>query len=254
MRVLRGFCYTTGINPPDSVEAERDPGRKVRVLAFEGVSMTANVLIDGYNLYYGLLKGTPYKWLDLWAFARALLKEGIELQSVKYFTAQIKTHPHDQAAIDRQKIYLQALAAQGKVQVIHGFYNKNKIHAPIVDDRCGACEVAVNGLVPVYRLEEKRSDVNLAVSLVTDAATDAADCFLVVTGDSDQVGAIEVARHQFGKQVVIFNPHEAISKHLKWSATFYKNIPRDLPAKCQLPKAIPVGTHGNFIRRPPEWS
>ena len=20
--------------------------------------------IDGYNLYYGLLKGTPYKWLD----------------------------------------------------------------------------------------------------------------------------------------------------------------------------------------------
>ena len=83
--------------------------------------MTANVLIDGYNLYYGLLKGTPYKWLDLWAFARALLKEGIELQSVKYFTAQIKTHPHDQAAIDRQKIYLQALAAQGKVQVISGF-------------------------------------------------------------------------------------------------------------------------------------
>ena len=127
--------------------------------------MTANALIDGCNLYYGLLKGTPYTWLDLWAFARALLKEDVELLSVKYFTALIKTHPHDQAAIDRQKIYLQALAAQGKVQVVHGFYGK----------------------------------------------------------------------------------------HLKWSATYYKNIPRDLPAKCQLPDAIPVGTHGNFIRRPEAW-
>ena len=25
------------------------------------------VYIDGYNLYYGLLKGTAYKWLDLLA-------------------------------------------------------------------------------------------------------------------------------------------------------------------------------------------
>ena len=31
------------------------------------------VYIDGYNLYYGLLKGTSYKWLDLFAFARRLL-------------------------------------------------------------------------------------------------------------------------------------------------------------------------------------
>ena len=215
--------------------------------------MTANVYIDGYNLYYGLLKGTPWKWLDLWAFARALLKDDIELLSVKYFTAQIKTHPHDPAATDRQKIYLQALTAQGKVQVIHGFYNKNKIHAPIADKRCDGCETAPLGLVPVYRLEEKRSDVNLAVSLITDAATDGADCLLLVTGDSDQVGTVEAARHRFGKQVIVFNPHAAVSKHLKWAATYYKNIPRDLPARCQLPDVIPVGTHGNVITRPAVW-
>ena len=31
------------------------------------------VYIDGFNLYYGLLRGTCAKWLDLYAFAKALL-------------------------------------------------------------------------------------------------------------------------------------------------------------------------------------
>ena len=36
--------------------------------------------------------------------------------------------------------------------------------------------------------------------------------------------------------------------------TYYKHIPRDLPAKCQLPDTIPVGTHGRTIHRPPAWT
>jgi hypothetical protein len=27
--------------------------------------MQTTVYIDGYNLYYGALRGTPYKWLDV---------------------------------------------------------------------------------------------------------------------------------------------------------------------------------------------
>jgi hypothetical protein len=27
--------------------------------------MRANIYIDGFNLYYRALKGTPYRWLDL---------------------------------------------------------------------------------------------------------------------------------------------------------------------------------------------
>ena len=42
-------------------------------------------------------------------------------------------------------------------------------------------------------------------------------------------------------------------EHLKRAASYYKNIPRDLPSLYQLPDAIPVGTHGNFIRRPEAW-
>jgi hypothetical protein len=34
---------------------------------------TAIAYIDGFNLYYGALKGTPYKWLDIVALARRLV-------------------------------------------------------------------------------------------------------------------------------------------------------------------------------------
>ena len=34
---------------------------------------STHVYIDGFNLYYGALKGTPYKWLDLEALCRKLM-------------------------------------------------------------------------------------------------------------------------------------------------------------------------------------
>ena len=95
--------------------------------------------------------------------------------------------------------------------------------------------------------------VNLAVAVMLEAAKPEVDGIAIITGDSDQVGAIEAARYVYGKRVLVFNPHPSLSTNLKRAASYYKNIPRDLPARCQLPDAIPVGTHGNFIRRPAAW-
>ena len=36
--------------------------------------MRTIVYIDGFNLYYGALKGTPYRWLDILAMARKILR------------------------------------------------------------------------------------------------------------------------------------------------------------------------------------
>jgi hypothetical protein len=50
--------------------------------------------IDGYNLYYSRLKGSPYKWLDIVTFFRdrILLSQDpdAELIKIKYFTAPVK--------------------------------------------------------------------------------------------------------------------------------------------------------------------
>jgi hypothetical protein len=35
--------------------------------------MRTIVYIDGFNLYYGAVKGTPYKWLDLKSVCQKLL-------------------------------------------------------------------------------------------------------------------------------------------------------------------------------------
>ena len=209
--------------------------------------------IDGYNLYYGLLKGTHYKWLDLVALVQSFLRKDQVLVSVKYFTAQIKTYPFDPMAIDRQKIYLQALTTQPLVKIINGFYSKNKTLAPGVKEQCASCEVTTNGYVPVIKLEEKRSDVNLAIEALSDAYENAADSFFFVTGDSDQLGTIEMIRKRLGKRVCVFNPQAAFSVKLKSVASYYQNIPRDQPAHCQLPDELPIGTHGRMIHRPPTW-
>ena len=51
--------------------------------------------VDGYNLYYGCLKNTTFKWLDLDLLLCRLLNEQFpqsELHLVKYFTADIKAN------------------------------------------------------------------------------------------------------------------------------------------------------------------
>ena len=79
------------------------------------------------------------------------------------------------------------------------------------------------------------------------------ESIVLISGDSDQVRAIETLRYELGKSVLVFSPHMGLSQHLKRAASYYKNIPRDLPDRCQLPDEIPVGTHGNVIRRPAVW-
>lgn len=49
--------------------------------------------VDGYNLYYGCLKGSPHLWLDVDRPVRGILHVQdpmSEVQRVKYFTAYIK--------------------------------------------------------------------------------------------------------------------------------------------------------------------
>ena len=44
--------------------------------------------IDGFNLYYGCLKGSPYKWVNLLELSKFLLPKH-EILKIKYFTAKV---------------------------------------------------------------------------------------------------------------------------------------------------------------------
>lgn len=209
--------------------------------------------IDGYNLFYGLLKGTSYKWLDPTRLVSALLRDDHELVSVKYFTSPVKTYPHDTSALDRQKIYIQALTTLPNVEVIQGFYRKDAVLMPVHEEECKTCPIAKNGFVKVVKLEEKRTDVNIASSMLLDAFNNNADAFVLVSGDTDFIAPVNIIRKDFKKTVIVFNPRETKS-WLKDYASYYRDIPRNLPAECQLPDTIPYGKRGDrFVHCPDAW-
>ena len=209
--------------------------------------------IDGFNLYYGLLHGKPAdKWLDPVSLVRALLRADHEVTAVKFFTARIRPYPHDEQAIARQNIYLQALAATPLVTVVEGYYNRNRIWLPHAVADCRDCNRSKNGMAKVFKFEEKRSDVNLTSALLANAFRKEAECFVLVSGDSDYIAPIDIVRFELKMPVLVFNPRNDRPSDLMYHASYYQTIPRDLPAKCQLPETIQLPS-GRTIHRPAAW-
>jgi len=94
-------------------------------------------------------------------------------------------------------VTLDILASKrGGLDVIEGYYNKNKAWVPSVNSRCQECTASVNGFVHVIKIEEKRTDVNLATSFLRDAYTNAADAFVIVSGDADFIAPLDLVRHE----------------------------------------------------------
>ena len=79
--------------------------------------MKTIVYVDGFNLFYGLLKGTPNLWLDLELFARSLLTDKYEIAEIKYFTARVRGEPLDAISANDQYRYLCALANNPIVKI-----------------------------------------------------------------------------------------------------------------------------------------
>ncbi len=52
--------------------------------------MKTNFYVDAFNLYYGSLKGTPDRWLDLDALFRAVFPKN-QINRIRYFTAIVES-------------------------------------------------------------------------------------------------------------------------------------------------------------------
>ena len=55
-----------------------------------GQALRTIVYVDGFNLYYGAVKGTRWKWLDPAALFGKVLGPRNRLVNVKYFTARVQ--------------------------------------------------------------------------------------------------------------------------------------------------------------------
>jgi hypothetical protein len=204
------------------------------------------VYIDGFNLYYGSLKGTPYKWLDLCAYFERALPPGYDLQRIKYFTARVTALPHDPLAPARQDVYLRALRAHngGRIAITEGHFSVKNVRLPLTANP--------SKIVEVIKTEEKGSDVNLAVELVNDAWAGVFDCAVVVSNDADLERAMKITKQGMHRKVLLFTPGAPIRKPLlalrRWSHKQFAIDPGDLAA-CQLPDPVMPGNIG----KPTNW-
>ena len=124
--------------------------------------MKTNVYVDGFNLYYGCLANTPYRWLDIGQLCAVMLPRN-SINRIRYFTALVQSRPHDPQKTQRQQTYIRALDTISPLSVHYGQFLSNNVRMPLVNPPAGGPSLAY-----VIKTEEKGSDVNLATYLLVD--------------------------------------------------------------------------------------
>lgn len=205
-------------------------------MLFVGGTLRTIVYVDGFNLYYGCLKGTPYRWLDLCALFRRTLPPGYALQKVKYFTARITALPNDPDAPKRQNVYLRALRAHcgDALEIYEGHFTLQPLWMPRADNPAA--------FEQVLKSEEKGSDVNLAVEIVNDVwAYPQLEAIAVVSNDADLERALKIAKQIKRKKVLLYTPgapaRRPVSSLTRWATARCRIEAGDLAAS-QLPSPI----------------
>ena len=210
--------------------------------------MRTNAYIDGFNLYYGALKDTAFKWLDLGVLIPLMLGHKHDVACIKYFTAKVKVSETDPRQSERQETYLRALREPREgippVEIHFGHFQRRSTRMPR--------SPFGTGWVEVIKTEEKGSDVNLAVHLLNDAWLDAYECAVVVSNDSDLAEAMRLARGR-GKVIGFIPPAMKRSRRpsqvLRQHCDFVRGLRRHHLERAQMPATI----SGTDLHKPPTW-
>jgi uncharacterized LabA/DUF88 family protein len=203
------------------------------------------IYIDGFNLYYGAVKGTAHKWLNLQRYFE-MIRQNDDLVAIKYFTALITgpTRPN-------QDIYMRALATLPLVSVYLGKFTESKIE-------CGVRACTHEGRRKFTRRLEKGTDVNIAVHMLNDAYQDRCDQLVLVTADSDLAPALRIIRETFpDKKTFVYVPpgpenERGAAVELRAAAHRNKTLPLNLLPKAQFRSEV-HDSLGKAIKKPSSW-
>ena len=226
------------------------------------LNLRTNVYIDGYNLFYGCLKHSNDKWLDLYhLFANRIIHAqdpNAIVDTVYFFTADIKSKVSTMGANAQQAQHAYHRALQKKypnhIKIIKGYYAFEKGNMlrykqpPDKSDR-----------VEVWRLEEKQTDVNIALTAYRDATQNKAQQVVFVSNDTDLEPALRALKEDMGNAVTIgviipirkdsCRPkNQSLSQYADWTRSY---ITDDELADSHLPDKVP--TKKKPILKPEYW-
>lgn len=205
--------------------------------------------IDGFNLSSAMRDAglVMYLWLDLVALARELLRPHQRLESVHYFTAPLSRN--EQAK--RQNAFLGANETSPELTIHKGEFQFNSKSCGACQKPLGCMECGSSNKVPV----EKQSDVSLGTQLGLDAGRDRFDTALIVSTDSDFVGAIRLVREAYPeKRIIVTLPPGRYeqAQGLSDAATGSYEIWPDSLKRAQLPDTVQLA-NGELVHRPLAW-
>jgi hypothetical protein len=201
------------------------------------------VYIDGFNLYFRALKGTPHKWLDIEAMSRAVLPSTCVIERINYYTAHISGRV-DPEAPRRQHAYLRAIGTLPKVAIHYGNFLITQKWAGLVLPPQFRPETALPAdaapqVAYTWKTEEKGSDVNLGVHLVRDGFKGLFGSAAVLTNDTDLVEPIRIVTQELGLPVTLLTPVAKPETSLVRAASSVRHI-QPYVGPCQLPDQIPL--------------
>lgn len=214
--------------------------------------------VDGYNLYYGRLQATPYKWLDLRKLIAHVLhvqNPACELICVRYFTAPVlgALATHGAKSVEAQNAYLRALGNSG-VDIILGRHQLEPGRAPRYVPNAKASR---SDTVPVWHLDEKETDVRLALTMYRDACQHRLEQAVLVSSDTDLRPALDALQQDFQLAVGLILPRNpagrrppagSLSQLANWTRSHL--LDEELAA-CQFSARIP--TVRKPILKPDYW-
>jgi uncharacterized LabA/DUF88 family protein len=206
--------------------------------------------IDGFNLYHALVSENhagirPYatfRWLNYWKLTECFLHPGDVLKAVYYFTSYAAWNTPLGKQKKEKHIRLVEAQTHLGVQVVFGRFR------PVTKQ----CRASCKQLYKTY--EEKRTDVNIAVTIVELAAKREFDKAILISADSDLLPALEAAKRlnsaiSFTVVTPIGHPGKALSN----AANFCKRMKIKHLRRSLLPPTL-ILQNGKQITAPTGWN
>lgn len=206
--------------------------------------------IDGYNWYHAIFRHYPdWKWLNIQSFCESLRPHDHVIY-VKVFSALVDPENHASEARERQGRYFRALQTLPKVRIIWGAFQPREVQ----------CRATCRERYTVP--EEKKTDVNIAVELISDSLDGGCNAMFIISGDSDIQPAVEwIARRRPSMRITVYVPalpSEQSNRRTDYYRTKGLNVEcRFLPLGSikdhQLPGVVRL-PDGTLAVRPHIWS
>lgn len=221
------------------------------------------VYIDGFNLFYKIKtyyksSKTNLKWLDIKKLSLEIAEsnscfDNLKLYKIKYFTAHV-SESKENSSFKNQQTYLKALETLSNVELIYGEFKTVYPSGYIVSKYKQRFKITKpKKLATITKPEEKQSDVNLGIHMISDCyENNNLKTIVLISSDTDLKPAVKMIKNKFpNKKIVQIIMNRKDAKSMKPHVTVQEKLKIEHLQNSQFPDSIK--TASKTINKPDEW-